>query len=105
MGDVLEEAKRIANEAAQLAEQIETSQASSGTVTPAPTNYSSSVSSCTVDPDTGDVTVTLTLYPGDKPITPPPTPGEEPAPVVAPVVPAGEAEAQEPPPGFQPTQE
>jgi hypothetical protein len=64
------EAARIAAEATRLAEELATQ--ANGEAPPAPLNYSSSVSSVTVDEDTGAITVQLVLYPGDVPITPEP---------------------------------
>lgn len=70
MEDIKTEAARIAAEAAQLAEQL-AAQDTGGTPAPA-TDYSSSVSSVSVDPDTGAITTILVLYPGDTPIEPAP---------------------------------
>jgi cell division septation protein DedD len=80
--DVLSEAKRIANEAGQLAEQLEAAETAAGVG--GPTNYSSSVTSCTVDPETGNVDLRITLYPGDTPINPAPEGEREDTPVEVP---------------------
>ena len=109
---IIDAAKRIANETAQLAEQVE-AQGQDAT-RPAPTAYSSSVSSTEVDPVSGEVKVTLILYPGDAPINP--IPEEEPAPevpgsTVPPVegastsVTPAETPAETVPPGQQPAAE
>jgi len=75
-------AKEISNEAAQLAESLEAQ--GNGGSTPEPTNYSSSVTSCEVDPATGNITLKVTLYPGATPIEPPSVSGDQPAPVEVP---------------------
>jgi len=70
MENIQEEAARIAAEATQLAEQL--ASVTQGDNPPAPANYSSSVSSTTVDETTGVITLQVVLYPGDTPIEPAP---------------------------------
>lgn len=121
--NALERLKQLQAEVGDAISGIEAEER--GTGTPTPTNYSSSVSSVEVDPTTGNITVSLTLYPGDTPITPPPVavPPDEavPVPPVPPVEPEREAppvgaegastvvtphdeNATEPPPGFVPAE-
>lgn len=77
----LADAKQAANEAAQAVEALEAEEAAEGTTTGTPTvtQYSSSVTSCTVDPDTGNISLSVELYPGNNPIVPVPEPGSGPA--------------------------
>lgn len=83
MSQALEDAKKAANEAAQAVEALEAEEASEpGTTTgtgTTPTQYSSSVTSCTVDPVTGVISLAVDLYPGENPIVPVPEPGTGPA--------------------------
>lgn len=81
MSQALEDAKKAANEAAQAVEALEAEEASEpGTTTgTTPTQYSSSVTSCTVDPVTGNISLSVELYPGNNPIVPVPEPGTGPA--------------------------
>ena len=96
----LEEAKRIANEAAQLAETIEQEQAADGGGTTTPTQFSSSVSSLDVDPTTGVVKIIMELTPGENPIVPIPDAAAQ-----AQGAPVTEAPGEdEPQPGFAPAQ-
>jgi len=103
--DPIAQAKEISNEAAQLAESLEQAgQVPTGTAKV--TQYSSSTNSCEVDPETGVITLTTKLFPGDAPIQPEPVPGE--AEAVPPVVPPAETAPgegdQELPPGQVPAQ-
>ena len=67
--NALERLKQLQQEVGQTVSEVEAEE--KGTAVP-PTEYSSSVSSVTVDPETGDVSISIILYPGDTPISPPP---------------------------------
>jgi hypothetical protein len=77
----LADAKAAANEAAKAVEALEAEEqgTTTGTGTGTVTQYSSSVTSCTVDPETGNISLSVELYPGDNPIVPVPVPGAGPA--------------------------
>lgn len=99
--DSIEQAKQIANESDQLVASLEAAaQAEGGTVSFP--NYSSTTISCETDPDTGVVTITTKLYPGETGIAPPP--GEDPSPPVEAAPSAVEDGTEQPPPGQVPAQ-
>lgn len=93
------QAKARLNQAQQDLETLEAAESEAPTQ---PSAYSSTVSSCEVDPETGNIQISLTLYPGDYPVTPPPAPGEN-ADSEPEDVPAQES-VQELPPGQVPAQ-
>jgi hypothetical protein len=92
----IDQAKQIANESNQLVESLE---AETGVAVPGGqfTNYSSSTNSCTVDPETGVITLTTQLFPGDTPIEPAPVDGGVPTPAEEPTVPPDEVPPVAPP--------
>jgi hypothetical protein len=83
--DALEELKQLSTDVTTVISQIEAEQ--TGAEPPVPTDYSSSVTSVVVDPDTGNISLAVTLYPGDNPIVPVPTPEERAAAEVTDTVP------------------
>jgi len=88
--DPIAAAKEISNEAAQLVDTLENEKGGTTSTGSIPT-YSSSTTSCEVDPETGVVTLVTKLYPGETPI--PPAPEE-----------TVEEPVQETPPGQVPAQ-
>jgi hypothetical protein len=96
MSDVLRELERIASEAAQLAREVEAE--GSPSPTPTPTQYSTSVTSCVTAPDTGVISLSVDLYPGEQPITPAPE-GQQPA---VEALPPDEGNTAGSPPGQEP---
>jgi hypothetical protein len=95
---LLDSLKQINNEVAQAIESVEAEAVDSTGAAPPPTNYSSSVTSCTVDPATGNISLSITLYPGETPINPVgmiPVGAEEPAQTLPEGLPPGQVPAAE----------